>query len=177
VHDLLTFRKALKPQYSIFVSYGFVIACILGSLVGCKSDLKRPYGFVRVGKVDSFNLGQTWLKQFRLVVNRDKLGIFVMSTECTFDGTPLNLITVDDSFILKSSYSDSSYSNFGKVLTGPAKSDLPYYKTLQAAEKLGGAIDTLYVVIGSEVGEKWRMSYNDSKALDGWGFFKELNLE
>ena len=94
-----------------------------------------------------------------------------MSTECTYDLTPLKRIKAGESFIFKSEYSSSTYSSDGEVLSGPSESNLPFYRLVLDASKIGGKLDTLYAVIGDEVSSSWRLNNPAPRKGD---FFSDL---
>lgn len=134
-----------------------VFVCI--SLNSCDTSVrKRPDGFLKIGKVSDFLDAEVYLPDKRLMVRHDQRGISVMSTECTHDLSPLKKIEAGDSYIFASQYSDSKYDNLGRVISGPAKAPLPYYRVELASNSYESQVrDTLYVHIGKEVSIDWRL--------------------
>lgn len=133
--------------------------CALLTLVSCQPQVrKRPFGYVRLGPAKNYLATETYEKDYNLLIRRDKQGLYAMSTKCTHDLSNLLLNRAGGRIVFSSSYSPSTYDQNGKVLTGPAKFDLPYFRLKIEAGKYGGPRNTLYAVIGDEVGPSWRMS-------------------
>lgn len=127
------------------------------SLSACTSKgLKRPYGFMRLGKISELSTNETYLPDLRLVVRMDEEGFSVMSTVCTLDLTPLTRVDDGGSVLWRSSYSESSYSYNGEVMSGPTKAPLPYYNLKIDSSVYGGPKDALYAEVGVERPKGWR---------------------
>lgn len=137
-----------------------LILCLLFAL-GCRSgELHRPAGVMRVGKVREFvGRSETFLPELRLLVRSDERGVSVMSTECTHDLSPLELVEEEGRRILLSRYSGSRYTISGAVISGPQKTPLPFFVARIGAETWDGPLDTLYIEMGrsKEVGGDWRL--------------------
>jgi hypothetical protein len=140
----------LLPLFAVLLALTFT---------GCEpSHRERPFGYLRLGPVGNFLKEETFLESDRLLVRHDAGGFSIMSTECTKDLSPLHLEqSPSGERIWKSKYTASSYSYDGKVLTGPAIKDLPYYDLRIDAKVYGGPKDTLYVEIGKERSKEWRL--------------------
>ena len=140
--------------------------CLLFSMLltfaSCGSrQLHRPAQVMRVGPIERFlESPETYLPDLRILVRIDDRGLSVMSTECTVDLSPLELIEEGKNRFLRSRFSAAKYSLTGQVLSGPAVAPLPYFKARLAEGVWGGAKDTLFVEIGSlnEVNSEWRLS-------------------
>lgn len=120
--------------------------------------LERPYGYIKLGKIDQFTGRRTFLTRDRLLIRRDEQGLYVMSTLCTYDLSPLVPQTTAHGIRFISQYSTSTYDISGVVLRGPAQVSLPYYELRVASEDETGVRDTLYVYIGKQVSPSWRLS-------------------
>lgn len=91
------------------------------------------------------------------MLRRDKDGLYVMSTMCTYDLTYLERRKEGEKDILASTYTDSKYDLNGKVISGPSITDLPYYQLKIDSGVYAGPKDTLYVYIGKKVSKDWRL--------------------
>jgi hypothetical protein len=139
--------------WAIFLSF-FVLV-----LAGCENkELERPYGYIKLGKINLFTGRRTFLTRDRLLIRRDEQGLYVMSTLCTYDLSPLVPQTTAHGIRFVSQYSTSTYDISGVVLRGPAQVSLPYYELRLASEDETGVRDTLYVYIGKQVSPSWRLS-------------------
>lgn len=150
---------AVRPIRERVVRHLWVAAvcCAVISLLGCSEGLKRPPGYLRIGHVSGLVGKARNLEEFDLIVRRDEGGLSAMSTQCTYDLSPLLLRRVDGKLVLVSQYSSSTYDIDGRVLSGPARVDLPYYELRFEAELYGGPRNTIYVQLGREVGPSWRL--------------------
>lgn len=81
-----------------------------------------------------------------------------MSTSCTYDLTELRREVTSQGEFWVSEETSSRYDANGKVISGPAVADLPYYEMKLDVSKIGGPPDTLYVIIGSERSPDWRFT-------------------
>ncbi len=120
----------------------------------CQPGRKRAYGYLRLGELAEQTAAERYMPEKNLMLRRDGAGFFVMSTLCTYDLSPLVRLP-DGSFA--SEYSKSRYDGEGRVSSGPAKANLPYYELVLAPGVYGGVPDTLYVKIGEEVPREWRL--------------------
>ncbi|MCO6431204.1 MAG: hypothetical protein J5J00_10115 [Deltaproteobacteria bacterium] len=137
-------------------------------LASCRTNVQhRPWGYLRLGKVQSFLKEETHLPDDRLIVRYDGRGLSVMSTSCTYDLTALK--PLDGGKVWASEETPSRYDKFGKVLAGPAVADLPYYELKIGEGELDGPADTLYVVIGSERPKDWRLQIPTALATQNNG--------
>jgi hypothetical protein len=145
-------EKLLKPLklLSLFL---FLIG-----FSGCEENgLTRPYGYLRLGRVEEFIGRRTFLTRDRLLLRRDERGLSVMSTLCTHDLTPLYPEETPHGIRLVSRYTTSQYDLSGIVVQGPAKHPLPYYELRLASNDERGIRDNLYVYIGMKVNASWRL--------------------
>jgi nitrite reductase/ring-hydroxylating ferredoxin subunit len=132
-------------------------AAFLFFTLGCADGRKRPPGYLRLGHVSGLLGRAQELKKFDLILRRDDGGLSAMSTQCTYDLSRLVLRKTDRGLILVSTLSSSTYDLDGKVLSGPAKVNLPYYELRFDAGVYGSPRDTLYVYVGREVSSDWRL--------------------
>lgn len=145
--------------------YAALLVCLLillGTLLpGCRSpELHRPDGVMRVGKVTDFvGHPETFLPHLRVLVRFDDRGLSVMSTACTYDLSPLELVEEEGGRILFSRFSGSRYTISGAVISGPQVAPLPFFPARVASETWDGPSDTLYVEVGrlKEVDSHWRL--------------------
>jgi Rieske Fe-S protein len=117
---------------------------------------------MRLGPIaDLASRPETFLPEARIMVRHDARGFSAMSTECTYDLAPLAPTRRDGKVVWVSAFSTSSYDEFGHVLQGPARKNLPYFKLRIDAGSLaqgGGAqADTLFVDVGEDEPESWRL--------------------
>lgn len=133
-----------------------VVFSVLGA--GCQdSTMRRPPGYLRLGKLAEMQSPEQWLEAERLFLRLDERGYSVMSTLCTHDLTPLALENTEAGQMFVSRFTTSKYLKDGTVVSGPAKTDLPYYELVIAPEVWGGSVDTLYVRVGTEKPPTWRL--------------------
>lgn len=150
-------RAWLAKQCLSFLTVSLLF--ILFVLTGCEhKGLERPYGYIKLGKIDQFTGRRTFLTRDRLVIRRDEQGLYVMSTLCTYDLSPLVPQTTAHGIRFVSQYSTSTYDISGVVLRGPAQVSLPYYELRLASEDETGVRNTLYVYIGKQVSPSWRLA-------------------
>ncbi len=139
-----------------------ILFLLLVSFSSCGSrHLHRPPQVMRAGPVARFlESPETYLPDLRILVRVDDRGLSVMSTECTVDLSPLELVEEGENRFFRSRFSASRYSLVGEVLSAPAIAPLPYFKARLAEGVWGGAKDTLFVEIGlqNEVDSDWRLS-------------------
>ena len=132
-------------------------ACLF-LLPSCRSSVqKRPWGYIKLGKTSDFNRDETYLPDDRLIVRRDDKGLFVMSTASTYDLTGLRRQDSNGSEVWVSEEDTSRFDRFGKVISGPAVADLPFYEMKVDVSEVGGPADTVYAIIGSEKSSDWRL--------------------
>jgi hypothetical protein len=80
-----------------------------------------------------------------------------MSTQGTYDLSQLELRRVDGKLVLVSAYSTSTYDLDGRVLTGPATVNLPFYELQFEPKVVGEPRNTLFARVGREVAPSWRL--------------------
>jgi len=137
------------------ISFAVLLLSLLFLTSCTSSDVrKRAFGYFRIGDVKNFPVNSTqYLSNDGLLIRHDEGGVSAMSTLCTFDLAPLTFSGKEFS----SPYSSSKHDMLGLVLHGPDKANLPFYKVLQESALFGGPKDTLYVKVGVEVSNEWRL--------------------
>lgn len=146
-------------RFEVFLRLFPLLFAVLFSSCGSR-ELHRPAQVMRVGPIARFlQASETFLPELRLFIRVDDRGLSVMSTECTVDLSPLELVEVGRERFFISRFSGAHYSVEGKVLSGPAKAPLPYFRARLAEGSWGSARDTLFVELGSlnEVEPDWRL--------------------
>ncbi len=126
-------------------------------LADVSGNRKRPVGYLKLGKAADFRDSQQYLPEAWLVLMHDENGFYAMSSLCTYDLTPLSQASSESGIIWESKYSTSRYDQQGKVISGPAKHALPYYRLRFDSGVYNGPKDTLYALIGDEVEPGWRL--------------------
>ncbi len=150
--------KIWKPSFRGYISYSFIILFISLALA-CKPEVRtRPIGYIKLGPLSKFiDSSETELSQHWLILRYDQGGFSAMSTLDTYKLIPLERKTKAGDEVLASPDAESVYALDGKVLSGPAKANLPYYALELNSGEYGGPKDTLYVKIGVEVEKGWRL--------------------
>lgn len=157
--------NCLRRLFSLMAIALFVIG-----LVNCSEGRKRPPGYLKIGNI--CELGASPQIEFlegngpRIILHQDNDGYSAMSTQCTFDLSDLSLVGQGPSARLRSRFNESEYTIKGLPTHGPTVTPLPYYRLELASAVYGGPPNTLYVRIGSEVPEGWRLRVN-KKAICG----------
>ena len=138
----------------------FLLICgLVLTTSGCESGHReRPYGTIKIGKYADYVEPEMYLTNLGLMLRRDSGGYSAMSTYSTIDLYPLVRKKSGDSYIFTSEYDSSTFAADGKVLTGPARHDLPYYRLYIDQEVVDTPEDTLFVRIGEEVPKNWRLA-------------------
>lgn len=127
-------------------------------LVSCKPEVRdRPYGELRLGRIQELLGSQIFLDKAGLLLRRDEQGWYAMSTLCTHDLSVLRRRNGPNGLFLASVFSTSTYDLNGRVLSGPAIKDLPYYELYVEQGVADGPRDTLYARIGNEKPRDWRL--------------------
>ncbi|MCB0338445.1 MAG: Rieske 2Fe-2S domain-containing protein [Bdellovibrionales bacterium] len=136
-----------------------VFSWVLG---GCQpSTRERPPGYLRIGEVREFAKADSFRPDFRLYFRRDRMGLSVMSTECTHDLNSLSLADSGEDRYLVCNLCGSEFNLNGDVRKGPAVTGLPFYEIRRDALLIGGPPNTLYVKIGTKVAKDWRLPISD----------------
>ena len=118
---------------------------------------KRPYGTQKLGRIEDLLGSETYLERDHFLVRRDQEGFSVMSTQCTVDLSPLVMKRSAGQCELVSRETASKYDCNGKVLSGPADHNLPFYEIFAApGEYEQSKADTLFVWVGKEKPPAWR---------------------
>ncbi len=127
--------------------------------LGCTDrPMKRPISVLDVGDYRQYTEPFTYRQDQQLVVWKDERGLAFMSTECTYDLALLDLAPSPTGALeFTSKFSTSRYSQEGKVLSGPAKFPLPFYRARYGEAVLGGPKTSIYVEVPEEVSESWRL--------------------
>lgn len=135
-----------------------LIIFIVFSILACQpSERARPYGYLRLGKIQQYSLTINELPKDWLVIFHDQQGLAAMSTLCSRDLEPLVKIKQGEHEIYDCDKCHSQFSLSGKLLKGPAVVDLPYYKLKQDSLLINQPRDTLYVIVGENVPRSWRL--------------------
>lgn len=148
------FQYGLLKRASLLAA----LTVLISVLSACNpAAQKRPFGYIKLGKVRELLGQETIIERGGLILRRDAKGFFIMSTYCTKDLSHLAVTKGEGGATLSCPYDHSSFDGEGKVLTGPAISDLPYYKLEYSPDTYGGPVDSLYVKVGEEVAKDWRL--------------------
>lgn len=162
----------------VLVCLGIALHSYLPSLH--EGDKVRPFGYLRLGTIASFNKPFTLVDRAQVVVFRDYLGLAAMSTLCNHDLSPLRLIDRGDEdakeerepdspgaatgvramrerLIFASELSSSRYDIVGNLLAGPATRSLPYYELVLDTSQPLSPETQVFVYIGREVDPTWRL--------------------
>ncbi len=119
------------------------------STLGCSnSEQQDGPRIVSLGAIDSFKEGATLLALQRVVVHRDSLGLSVVSNICTHQTCVLDR-SADDEIVCPCH--GSRFDKMGKVLQGPASSDLPWFRLI--ADQ-----GVLKADLSERVAPDWRLS-------------------
>ena len=151
------FRSARSSYFLKFPTYLLLPLCLILFLSSCHSSRERPFGVARLGKIGLFLSDETYVEDKDLLVRKDSYGFSVMSTRCTFDQSKLVRTVPGEKAVFYSSENGSRYDYRGRVLSGPATKNLPYYKLYIGAGAHGGPIDTLYATVGESKPDNWRL--------------------
>ena len=128
------------------------------ALVACEPAVRdRPFGDMRLGLTKDLLAPESFLDTSAILLRRDERGWYGMSTMCTKDASILVRRQGPAGEYLASVYTTSTYALDGKVLTGPAIKNLPYYELYLDQGSYGGPKDTLYARIGVEKPSDWRL--------------------
>jgi hypothetical protein len=138
---------------------GIVLVAVVAA--ACDSSVKRrPYGNIKLGL--AAELGQhpeTFFSEARILLRYRDGGFSAMSTTCTYDLSALTRVNDGTTKRWLSSYTSSAYDDEGRVLSGPTRAALPFYRMRLAAGTYGGTPDTLFVEVGQEVDQNWRLPW------------------
>ena len=118
---------------------------------------KRAVGYFRLGLAQFLKAQETYFPASKILLRHDQNGFSAMSTECTYDLSPLIKKQENGQEVWVSSETESTYDGRGNVLHGPSKSRLPFYKLKLDSAVYGGPADTLYVHVGNEVDPNFRL--------------------
>jgi hypothetical protein len=115
---------------------------------------------MRIGNIQELRVvPEKFFPNLGLYLRSDLAGFSVMSTHCTYDLSPLKMVTDQSGLRWTSSFSTSEYSGDGRVTRGPALGDLPYYRLEVKEGEYNGPPDTLYAIVGEEVDRNWRLPF------------------
>jgi hypothetical protein len=150
----------LPRLYSIAAQFNIIIFCLIIAtlLGGCEGSRKRPVGYFHLGNASELAAEEEHLfGDLRILLRHDKEGFSAMSTECPYDGAVLARVRQGDSWVWRSPTSGSVYDEHGKVLRGPSSYSLPFYELRLDRDSYAGKTPTLYVHVGVEREEGWRL--------------------
>ncbi len=146
-----------RQRFKSTIGRLLVLSCLL-VVVGCHpNERARPIGYFRVGKLSSLAAPEIYDRDAGLLIRRDQNGLYAMSTLCTYDLSPLNIVNTAEGRILASPETTSKYSMNGDVLSGPAVEPLPYFELVLDRGEIDGPIDTVYAQIGRAISRDWRL--------------------
>lgn len=146
----------MKAAFRIIRLSALLILC--GLLFACEPSVRdRPFGDIRLGMAKELLAPSSFLDKAVVLLRRDERGWYAMSTMCTKDASILVRRDGPGGVVLASQYTSSTYDLEGKVLSGPAVKNLPYYELTLDQGTYGGPRDTLYVHIGVEKDAGWRL--------------------
>ena len=155
-------RRLLQLRSNLifkFIILFFLAAFSITALVSChETEKKRPFGLVRLGRIEDLKRPESFLSSEALLLRYDSKGFSVMSLLCTYDLAPLKVEQKADSQILKSPYTESSYNLDGTVASGPTTHALPYYELVAASGEYGGPVDSLFAKVGTIKPANWRLN-------------------
>lgn len=135
-----------------------VLLVLLGSF-GCDTSRKRAVGYFKLGSAESLaREGTHFFEDLRIVLRYDERGFSAMSTECPYDGAALMRVREGERVVWRSPSSGSVYDQNGTVLHGPSTYNLPYYELKVDRDSYEGSIPTLYVHVGVNKDQDWRLS-------------------
>ncbi len=151
----------ISAHRSFFLSIVVVSLIVCTPLAGCRPSTKdRPLGFANLGLVKKFTDDDVVdVSEQAVLVRRDALGIYGMSTLCTRDLRRLKARREGDAPVLFCDVCGSEYDGDGHIINGPARTDLPYYELIVDAGKPHGPKDTVYARIGMKVPSSWRLPF------------------
>lgn len=133
---------------------------ITTTICGCDSSRKRPVGYFHLGEAAQLAAEKEHLfEDLRILVRYDEEGFSAMSTECPYDGVVLARVREGNASIWRSPTSGSVYDGKGKVVKGPSTHNLPFYELRLDRDSYEGRVPTLYVHVGVEREEGWRLKY------------------
>ncbi len=140
-----------------FTRLGFLV--LLMVFVGCNDGGQtRPVGFFKLGPVDELaKLPETPMSELKLYVRHDVGGFSVMSTACTYDLSALSRVVTPEGVRWRSAFSTSEYDEQGRVVHGPARGDLPFYKLTLSRDFYHGPVLSVFAKVGEEVPRSWRL--------------------
>ena len=152
--DSVARRPTRSLIQSVFLFRQFLAVCLLlCAFAGCDGARSRPYGYIRLGPVSELATDEQLFPELRLLLRRDHIGYFVMSTLCPKDLYPVR--QADGGFDCP--FCHSRFQSNGVRISGDAPADLPYYRLDLNRGDYDGAVNTLYAEVGREVGRGWRL--------------------
>lgn len=150
---------SLKARSLLLAFFGACVCMGAASILsGCETGTqKRPYGYLKLGHIDQFTARETILPEQRILVIHDEGGYAAMSLMCTHDLTDLTRKEENGAPVYVAEENGSKYDAGGRVLSPPAKTDLPFFRLKFAQDDLKKPPNTLYVQIGREESPAWRL--------------------
>jgi hypothetical protein len=139
-----------------------VLLPLLIEISGCSdSGQKRPFGVLRLGKIEDFNQAQTFFEVERILLRLDERGWSAMSTLSPLDLSPLIIVKKGTSLLFQSEDQNLEFDSLGVLIKGEPKAlYLPFYlldRGVSGDNGVGGPVDSLYVRVGKEVSSNWRL--------------------
>lgn len=122
----------------------------------------RPVGYFKLGPVDELSRQpETPISELKLYLRHDEGGFSVMSTACTYDLSALIRVVTPEGIRWRSAFSTSEYNDEGRVVRGPARADLPFYKLTLSRDFYHGPVFSVFARVGEEVSRSWRLKEGD----------------
>lgn len=136
----------------------FLFLPLIASL-GCdKGAQSRPVGYFKLGPAGELaRVPEAPFADLKLYLRHDSDGFSVMSTSCTYDRSALTRIVTPDGVRWRSAFTASEYDETGKVLRGPARNPLPFFKLEESRDYYNGTGWALYAKVGEVVAPSWRL--------------------
>lgn len=134
------------------------VIVLVVSLAGCDTSRKRAVGYFTLGDARKLaEEGDHHFEQERILLRYNDEGFSAMSTECPYDGAVLVRAHEGGAVVWRSPLSGSTYDEYGKVIRGPSTHNLPFYDVRVDRNSYNGTIPTLFVHVGVERPETWRL--------------------
>ena len=143
---------SLRRSFPLALSAWLLFVLCLIS-VGCNGARTRPYGYIRLGALSELAADEQLFPELRLLLRRDHMGLFIMSTMCPKDLYELR--PQDGGFDCP--FCHAHFAADGSRVSGDSPADLPYYRLNLDRGEYDGAANTLYVEVGREVSRSWRL--------------------
>ena len=146
----------------------FIALCVhIVFSVGCSPQAGRPFGVVRVGKLNDLVQGAArYYDEYALLVQRDSLGIRAMSTLDPVTLIPLKKAVIDDHVVLRDPRTGAIFNELGTIQSSKEGKDNRNYSTANRnllshyrvmLDRVNGEFEVL-VVVGELRSPDWRLT-------------------